>query len=204
MADSQVILPWPLVEHQVLGNYRIFRLTQTVRRSPDGKRQHTFLGLEAPDWVNVVALTEIGQLILIEQYRHGSDSLTLEIPGGAVDPGEDPAAACARELEEETGYRCRHLDLLGWVEPNPAFLNNRCWTYLALGCRPDGHVNFDPAEEIRVELTDLKGFTALINDGTIRHSLVIAAHDHLHRGLNSGAPWAATVQSFASQSETEG
>lgn len=196
MTHSRRILPWPVVKRHILGDHRIFRLTETVRRSPDGEREHRFIGLEAPDWVNVIALTEDGKLILIEQYRHGSDSLTLEIPGGAVDPGENPAAAGIRELEEETGYTCRRFEPLGCVETNPAFLNNRCWTYLALGCRPDGKVNFDPAEEIRVELTDLEGFTTLINDGTIRHSLVVAAHDHLQRGLTGKARWADAVRSM--------
>ncbi len=196
MANERSIRPWPLVKRQVLGDHRIFTLTKTVRSSPSGAKEHSFIGLEAPDWVNVIALTGDGCLILIEQYRHGTDSLTLEIPGGAVDPGEDPATAGRRELEEETGYQCQRLELLGWVEPNPAFLDNRCWTYLALGCRPEGQVNFDPAEDIRIELSDLEGFTSLINDGTIRHSLVIAAHDHLQRGLAAGASWTADVRAL--------
>ena len=115
MKSEHPILPWPLVSRTVLGNHRIFTLTESVRRAPETSREHAFLGLEAPDWVNVVALTEGNDVILIEQYRHGTDAVTLEIPGGAVDPGESPAEAGKRELEEETGYRCRNLELLGWV-----------------------------------------------------------------------------------------
>lgn len=187
------ILPWPAISREELGNHKIFSLSRTVRRSPKGDREHAFFGLEAPDWVNVLAVTEEKQLILIEQYRHGTDCVTLEIPGGAVDRDEDPAEAGGRELEEETGYRPRQLELLGWVETNPAFLNNRCWTYLATGCSPDGKINFDPSEEIEVQLVDLSRFTELIQEGKIRHSLVVAAHDHLQRGISRGAPWVAEI-----------
>ena len=124
-------------------------------------------------------------MVLVEQYRHGTDEMTIEIPGGAVDPGESPATAAARELEEETGYRASELIEIGRVDPNPAFLSNRCWTYLALGCRSDGTVNLDPSEEIEVSLAPIEDFARLIDDGTITHSLVIAAHDHLQRGFGA-------------------
>jgi len=137
-----------------------------------------------------VPITGGGKLILVEQYRHGIDAPTVEIPGGMIDPGEDPAGAAARELEEETGYRSRALHLLGCVEPNPAFLTNRCWTYLVRDCAPDGTPRPDPSEEISLRLEPLSRFTELIDDGTIRHSLVIAAHDHLQRGIRRGAEWA--------------
>lgn len=194
MHDEQhIIRPWPAVRTEVLGDHRIFTLTSTVRKKPGSESEHTFLGLEAPDWVNVVAITEEGKVVLIEQYRHGTDAITLEIPGGAVDAGEEPGIAGIRELEEETGFVCGTCELLGWVEPNPAFLNNKCWTYLALGCRPEGRTSFDPGEDIRVRLVSVREFTNLIDRGDIRHALVIAAHDHLQRGLASGATWAGDV-----------
>lgn len=190
---KQTIRPWPALEKKILGNHRIFTLTSTVRGKPGGDFRHTFLGLEAPDWVNVVAFTEDRKVVLVEQYRHGTDSITLEIPGGAVDPGEDPRTAGLRELEEETGFICDRCELLGCVEPNPAFLDNRCWTYLALGCRAEGTISLDPAEEIRIELISLSDFTAKINKGDICHALVVAAHDHLQRGLTGRAAWRQEV-----------
>ena len=97
------------------------------------------------------------------------------------------------ELEEETGYRASELIEIGRVDPNPAFLSNRCWTYLALGCRAEGEMNLDPSEEIEVSLLPLVDFARLIDDGTITHSLVIAAHDHLRRGMQRKADWAAKL-----------
>lgn len=183
---------WPPEgDEQVVSEHRIFSLVETRRRSPRTGRSHRFLRLEAPDWVNVIALTRDGRVVLVEQYRHGTDEVTLEIPGGAVDPGETSASAAARELEEETGYRPARLEPIGCVEPNPAFLTNRCWTYLALGCEPIGRLNPDPSEEIEVHLVGLGGFTELIAGGTIRHALVVAAHEHLRLGLERGASWSA-------------
>ncbi len=193
--SSPRIVPWPTLSSERLGRYPIFTLEKIVRRSPTTGREHGYLVLEAPDWVNVIPVTDRGELILIEQFRHGTAAVTVEIPGGAVDPGEEPTSAARRELEEETGYRCRELLEIGCVEPNPAFLSNRCWTFLALGCKPSGVVNPDPGEEIALRLEPLETFSRLIDDGTISHALVVAARDHLQRGIARSAPWAARITS---------
>ena len=185
--------PWITLSTVVLGTYPIFELSRSRLRSPMSGREHHFLRLDCPDWVNIIAVTDEDRLVLVEQYRHGTDEMTLEIPGCAVDPGESPETTAARELEEETGYRASELIEIGRVDPNPAFLSNQCWTYLALGCRSDGEIHLDPSEEIAVKLAPLEEFGQLINDGTITHSLVIAAHDHLQRGLRRGAEWAAKL-----------
>lgn len=191
--SSPEIVAWPTLSRERLGKYSIFTLERIVRRSPTTGREHGYLVLEAPDWVNVVPVTDSGELILIEQFRHGTATVTVEIPGGAVDAGEEPSSAARRELEEETGYRCRELLEIGCVEPNPAFLSNRCWTFLALGCDPSGVLNPDPGEEIALRLEPLGTFSRLIDDGTITHALVLAAHDHLQRGLTKAAPWAKRI-----------
>ena len=190
----EIIRPWPSVANRKLGDHRIFSLWETVRQRPDTGTEHLFLGLKAPDWVNVIVVTEECRIVLVEQYRHGTDSVTLEIPGGAVDPGETPLDAGVRELEEETGYIGEQHQIIGCVEPNPAFLDNRCWTVLSLGCRPQGRLSFDPGEQLRALVVRLSEFTGLIDRGEIRHALVVSAHDHLMRGIAGGAPWAAGLR----------
>ena len=184
---------WATVGEEALGSYALFELRRVIRRSPSTAAEHSFLRLIAPDWVNVVAVTAEGRLVLVEQYRHGTNRVTIEIPGGAVDAGESPAEAAVRELEEETGFRAGRLHLLGEVHPNPAFLSNSCWTYLAVDCRRDGVMRPDPSEEISIRLVELETFTRLIDDGAIEHALVIAAHDHLQRGRRRGEPWARQI-----------
>ena len=95
MEHKSALDPWPTVSEEDARHYAIFDLVHAVRRSPTTRREHRFLVLRAPDWVNVIALTPQGETVLVEQYRHGTERLTLEIPGGAVDPGEPPRAAAA-------------------------------------------------------------------------------------------------------------
>ena len=147
------IKAWRPIESCRLLNTRVFAVDAHRRASEVTGREGEFYVLEAPDWINVVALTEDGEIVLVEQYRHGTRHNTLEIPGGMVDPeDESPLAAARRELLEETGYASEMWEEIGVVEPNPAILSNRCFTYLATGARriadptPDGH------EEIRVVL----------------------------------------------------
>lgn len=180
---------WTQVSEQTLARYALFELQRVARRSPTTGSEHSFLRLVAPDWVNVVAITEDRRLILVEQYRHGTNRVTVEIPGGAVDEGEGPAAAAARELEEETGYRADDLVLIGMVHPNPAFLTNSCWTFLALGCRPDGATCPDASEEITIRLVEPAAFTRLVDERVIEHALVVTAHDHLERGIRRREWW---------------
>jgi ADP-ribose pyrophosphatase len=125
--------------------------------------------------VTVVALTREGQAVLIRQFRVGVEAHTLEVPGGMVEEGEAPAAAAARELEEETGFRPAQLVPLGSVHPNPALQTNRCHSFLALGCEPGGAPQADAGEDIEVVLVPASALQRLVRDGSITHALVVTA-----------------------------
>ena len=146
-----------------------------VEDDPDSSKEGDFFVLEAPDWVNVIALTEADELIVIEQWRQGVLQNTWEIPGGMVDPGEDAGQAGRRELREETGFASDSWFRLGEVLPNPAIQSNRCSTYLALNCRRVGDPQFDGNERIRVTTVPFANYPDWLRDGRIQHALVIAA-----------------------------
>lgn len=172
---------WEKLDSKPLANYRIFKSRQDVRRSPRTGKEHTFYVIESPDWMNVIPITPEGKVVFIHQFRHGTENVTMEIPGGIVEPGEPPAETARRELLEETGYTVDKVILIGTVHPNPAFLNNTCYTYLALGAQKTGEQQFDEAEDIEVEEVALDEVAGLIRNGRITHSLVVAAFYHLER-----------------------
>ena len=129
----------------------------------------------APDWVNVVAHTPDGQIVLVKQFRFGSNAMSLEIPGGVIEAGEDPVAAGIRELSEETGYGGGKVTLLGSVNPNPAIQDNRCHFVLVEGAVPTSSLDWDDDEEIQVSTAPTAQVMAWARSGAITHSLTVAA-----------------------------
>jgi 8-oxo-dGTP pyrophosphatase MutT (NUDIX family) len=166
---------WTHVGDERTEDYGIFRVRSFRVRSPRTGRDRRFTRIETADWVNVVAMTADDDVVLVRQWRHGREAFTLEIPGGVVDPGEDPAAAAARELLEETGYSGGAPEYLGTVEPNPAILTNRCHTYRIRGAVRVAEPTPDPGEDLAVVTMPRAEIPAAISDGRIAHALVICA-----------------------------
>jgi len=174
--DPPPLSPWQPLDDEPQGHFRVFDVHKRRRRSPETGRETDFFVVESPDWVNVIPLTPGGQVVCVRQYRAGTETVTLEIPGGMVDPEDDDAVAAGRrEMVEETGYTTDDLVDLGAVNPNPAIQTNRCHTVLARNVRKTGPQRLDGSEEIDVILVDLDAIPGLIVDGTITHSLVVAA-----------------------------
>ncbi len=156
-------------------DFDVFRVRKYRSRSPRTGALRPFTVIDTGDWVNVVALTGDGQVVLVRQYRHGTDRVTLEVPGGAIDAGENPAGAAVRELLEETGYAGGAPEHLGTVDTNPAILSNRCHTYLIEGCARVADPDPDPGEDIEVVTMPAADVDAAVADGRITHSLVVCA-----------------------------
>lgn len=165
---------WEVVASERLHDCAVFSVSRLRSRSPRDGGEHAFFRIDAADWVNVVPITASGDLVLIRQYRHGAGEVTLEIPGGMVDPGETPSAAAARELLEETGYRADEVALIGRSNPNSALFGNRLHSFVARGCERVQEVRNEGNEETAVELVPRAEVERLVREGTIDHALVLA------------------------------
>ncbi|RKH53947.1 NUDIX hydrolase [Corallococcus aberystwythensis] len=169
------VKPWPRLRRGLEHDFSVVKVREDVVADPRTNLEHGRVRMECADWVNVIAVTKQDELVMVRQFRFGIDAATLEVPGGVIDPGEDPATAAVRELEEETGYRAGRLEPLGGVHPNPAFQGNRCFSYLALDCERVSDGNQDDGEDIAVELYPRADVPRLILEGHITHSLVVVA-----------------------------
>ena len=176
---------WTTATSRVIADCRVFSIREDTNvRDSDGARS-TFFVVENPDWVNVVAVTKDLRVVLIEQFRHGTGSVILEIPGGMTDEGEDPVSAAARELLEETGYSSGRMIAIGKSHPNPAIQNNTIHHYLALDCEKTSEVEFDDHESIVSRLVPLHELDDLVHNGDITHSLAITAIFYAQRYLRN-------------------
>jgi 8-oxo-dGTP pyrophosphatase MutT (NUDIX family) len=166
---------WANVSEETVLETPIFQVNRRHAQHEVEGLESDFYIVEAPAWANVIATTAQGELVLVEQFRHGIEQSTLEIPGGVVDEGESPRESVERELLEETGYQGEEWHYLGAVSSNPAFFNNYTELYWAEGCELVEQPNLDTHEFIETHLVPLNQFFYYIQQGDIHHSLVVAA-----------------------------
>lgn len=147
---------------------------------PDGIVKDDYYVLEYPNWVNAIALTEQRKIILVRQYRHAADIVSLEVPGGVIDGDEAPEFAIKRELLEETGYSFKSCKLLVELYPNPATSNNKTFTYFLTGGVKTHEQHLDEHEILNVEEYTVQEVIQLLEENKIAQALHVAA---LHYGL---------------------
>jgi ADP-ribose pyrophosphatase len=175
-APAHPIRPWQKQGSREVGDFRIFKLRADRVVSPRTGAEHEMFVIETVNWVNVIALTPDDQLVMVEQYRHGSDTIELEIPGGMIDPhDQSPLEAGLRELREETGYEGHDARILGRIFPNPAIQANTCYTVLVEHCHPRHAIQLDHGEDLVTRLVPATDIPRLVAAGRIQHSLVVVA-----------------------------
>lgn len=141
---------WEVLDETDEGDFEIFRARALRVRSPDDGREHTFHVADAADGVTVIALTDADELVMVEQWRHPVQRVTLELPSGIIDPGESPEAAAVRELREETGYAGGTPERVGCLVLNPSWQTTRLYTVVIRGARREGDKALDEGEATRV------------------------------------------------------
>ena len=185
---------WKTLKSDVAYRTPIFDLHR--RRSTHARRgERDFFILEAPNWVNIIPLTDKDEVVMVRQFRHGIEDFTVELPGGMVDPDDpDPRDAARREMIEESGYDSEDIIELGRVHPNPAIQPNYCYSYLARGVhkvmKPISH----GAEETQVMLVPLREIPKMIASEKILHALTISAFSFFHVYNPPKEAWAAQAR----------
>lgn len=164
-------LNWKLLSSEYLFKDNWATLRADACEMPNGNIVKPYYVLEYPDWVNVVALTEDNEVIVIKQYRHAAGEVILEIPGGCIDKDETPEQAVRRELLEETGYAFKDIELLSILYANPATGNNKTYCFLATGGKKVQEQELDGGEEIVVELVSIQKLKELLLENQFGQAL---------------------------------
>jgi 8-oxo-dGTP pyrophosphatase MutT (NUDIX family) len=172
MADPKkaaaVIEPWQVLDSKYSYRDRWLAVRSDTVRVPNGTILAPYHTIEFPEWVCAIALTPRREIVLIEEYRHGVERLSFELPCGTPeDEGEDVLDAMQRELLEETGYASEEWHSLGSSTANTARQNNRVHSFLALDAHPVADQSLDPGEMIRAHIIPWQKFVDDIADGRL-------------------------------------
>lgn len=174
-SGGEQIHAWDILREQELLSCPVFDLVSRRLRHPVRGSEGDFYILKTRDWVNVIPVTPDHEIVMVRQYRFGIEATSWEIPGGVMDPGEDPLEAGARELSEETGYVARSCTVIGKVSANPAIMDNACHFVWADAVTLQAELKWDEHEEIETRLFPIDEVYAMAHRGEIKHSLVVAA-----------------------------
>ncbi len=175
LTSENLHLFWKTIKEESAQNYHIFDAKKVIREHPITKAQRSYSVIDTLNSVAVLAITPNQEVVFVKQYRHGIDEISLEIPGGIIDPGEESEIAVQRELLEETGYSSQKWKKLGKIAQNPAIQNNRCELWLALDAQKSNQHDWDEGEVMETVLFPFETCLEMILDGTIEHSAVINA-----------------------------
>lgn len=171
---------YPKIENRpwkVLKSENILRLgpwlsvRQECVQMPSGMQIPTWYILEFPDWINVIAITKDGKMVMEDQYRHALGETHYELVAGVVDPGETPLQAAQRELSEETGYEGGEWKLFMTLSPNPTNHNNLSYTFLATGVEKRREQHQESTEDIHVDIMEPEQVLEMLKDGEIIQAL---------------------------------
>jgi 8-oxo-dGTP pyrophosphatase MutT (NUDIX family) len=166
---------WPLLAEEAVLATPVFEVRRHWFRSPKDGRDKPFTILGCPDWVQVLALTPDRRVLLVRQFRHGTRRVSLELPGGVIEPGQTPEEAGRRELREETGYAADNFRQLAAFRPNPAIQNNTAYVFAAENARLSGPTEFDENEDLDLVLIPVAELRDLVLAGTVDHVIMAAS-----------------------------
>jgi len=170
-------LAWKEEGRKKIFDCRIFSIRESYCRSPENDLR-TYTVIDAVDWVIVIPVLEtpLGRkFVMVRQWRHGSQSLSLEFPGGVSEPGEEPKDAAAREMLEETGYKPGTMRKIGEFSSNPAIMSNRTHFFLAENLIDTGKRKLDSDEYVETDLVNIDAVVQGMGQPPYIHALMGSA-----------------------------
>ena len=162
---------WKKISSKKVFEDKWFKAKADACQFPDGRIIDPYYVIELPSWANAVVVTPNNEIVLVKQYRYPVDSVTLELPGGVINNGEDPTSAALRETIEETGYTSDSIKFICKVAPNPAINDNTAYFYLIENAVPSKRINPDLFEDIEVELFNRQDFIELLQQNKLVHGV---------------------------------
>lgn len=169
------ILKWQKLGSRYLVKEKWATLRVDTCKLQNGTVKDDYYVLEYPDWANAIALTKDNKILMVRQYRHAGDIISLELPGGVVDAGEAPEEGIRRELREETGYTFGSCERIATLFANPATANNRTYTYLLKDGVKTQDQELDEHEILQVEEYTIAEVKAMLAANQIDQALHAAA-----------------------------
>jgi hypothetical protein len=166
---------WQQLSKETLAEYKIFSVSRCELKNPSNNKSGDFYIIDCNDWVQVIAETSDGRIVMVNQYRFGSCKLSLELPGGMVEHGENVVEAAQRELEEETGFCGKPAKIIATLYPNPAIQTNILNVVLIKNCTKQKNTHFDEFEDLTTSLITKQNLKKAVTNGEISHCITIAA-----------------------------
>jgi 8-oxo-dGTP pyrophosphatase MutT (NUDIX family) len=166
---------WEMVSRNEVADHSIFKTFRCKFTNKADGRTGDFFLIDCSDWVQVIAETEDGRIVLVEQFRFGSMDFSLELPGGIMEVGEGPVEAAARELAEETGFVGDGGELIASLRPNPAIQTNMVNVVAIKNCKLLRDTNFDELEDLSTALVSRRELLNFVKNGHISHCIATAA-----------------------------